>query len=280
MNSSVFQLLFQFDGVISEKQIQQALHLEQNEELDELRTCLDADDRFIGCSDACWKCAPLDTIVEDKPINEVTFVITDIETTGSIKGSDRIIEIAAAKVRNGQVIGNFESLVNPQKKISTQISRLTKITNQTVENAPLIEEVLPEFKAFADGNIFVAHNALFDFLFIQAELERLGMDAIKPQIEICTYRLARRLLPDVKARGINGLSVYFNYQLENRHRALPDVKATTFFLQKFLDQLEKKGVQTLYQLIEYQRERLNKRELLRRIKRQQKKNLTANNENR
>jgi len=271
LNNAVFQLLYQFEGEITEKQIRQALNLKFHHEIEQLRFLLESDKRFIGGANSSWKCVPLEELVEDQPISEVEFVITDLETTGSIKGKDRIIEIAALRVRNGEVIDQFESLVDPQKKISWQITNLTKITNETVANAPTIEKVLPQFTQFADNGIFVAHNSLFDYSFIMSELGRLELAVFKPQIEICTFRLARKLLPNVKARGISGLSIYFDYQMENRHRAMSDVLATTFFLNRFLQQLETMGIKTLYQLIEFQRERLTKKKLIKRIKRLRKK---------
>jgi len=271
LNNAVFQLLYQFDGEIPEKQIRQALNLRNRDEIERLRSFLESDDRLIACQESRWKCVPLEEIVQDRPISDVEFVITDLETTGSIKGKDRIIEIAAMKVKNGQVIDQFESLVDPQKKISWQIAKLTKIDNQTVENQPFIEEVMPKYTQFAENGIFVAHNSMFDYSFIMSELERLKMKVFKPQIDICTFRLARKLLPDVRARGINGLSIYFDYQMENRHRAMPDVMATKFFLDRFIQQMAEMNITTLYQMIELQRERMTKKDLIKRIKRLKKK---------
>jgi len=271
LNSAVFQLLYQFEGAITEKQIRQVLNLNSRGEIDQLRHILESDNRIVSCKDSCWTCAPLEMLVEDRPISEIEFVITDLETTGSIKGKDRIIEIAALKVKNGQVIDKFESLVNPQKKISWQIVKLTKINNETVANAPMIEEVLPQFTQFAENGIFVAHNSLFDYAFIMSELERLNLNMLNPQIEICTFRLARKLLPNVRALGISGLCIYFDYEMENRHRAMSDVLATKFFLDRFLQQLEKMDIKTLYQLLEFQKDRLTKKELIKRIKRLRKK---------
>lgn len=275
MNSAVFQLLYQFEGVITEKQIRQVLNINSRSEIDQLRNFLESDNRIVRCHDSCWTCAPLETLVEDRPISDIEFVITDLETTGSIKGKDRIIEIAALKVKNGQVIDKFESLVDPQKKISWQIVNLTKINNQTVANSPTIEEVLPQFTQFAENGIFVAHNSLFDYAFIMSELERLKLDVLNPQIEICTFRLARKLLPNVRARGISGLCIYFDYEMENRHRAMSDVLATKFFLDRFLQQLEKMDIKTLYQLIDFQKDRMTKKELIKRIKRLRKKRSKA-----
>ncbi|MBU2514770.1 hypothetical protein KJ966_25890 [bacterium] len=268
---AVFQLLNRFDGVVSESQIRHALGLGSRQEIKELNQLLSADKRFINCEENKWKCAPLATLIEDKPLREVTFIITDIETTGSIRGKDRIIEIAALKVNNGDILDSFEYLINPHKIISRQISKLTKITNSTIQDSPSIEEVLPEYIDFVDNGVFVAHNSLFDFCFINSEIRRLGINSLKNQADICTYRIAKKLLPKVKARGISGLSMYFDYPLRDRHRAMPDVKATHFFLHRFLQELEKQNINSLHQLIDFQTDKLGKNELRKKLKKQKKK---------
>lgn len=237
----------------------------------ELGRLMGADKRFIGCCDNRWKCVPIDDLVEDRPISDTTFVVTDIETTGSIRGKDRIIEIAALKVRNGMVLDRFETLVNPHRIISKQISRLTHINNESVADSPPIEEVLPAYVKFVENGIFVAHNSLFDFCFINSEIRRINTLGFKNQTDICTYRIAKRLLPDVKARGINGLSLYFDYPMKNRHRAMPDVQATYFFFNKFLELLKPNRINTLHSLIEFQKDRLGKKELKKKLKKQRKK---------
>jgi DNA polymerase-3 subunit epsilon len=268
---SVFQLLYRFDGVISESQIRHALGITAKNDICELNRLLGVDKRFVDCCDNRWKCASIDDLVEDRPLNETTFVVTDIETTGSIRGKDRIIEIAALKIRNGTVLDRFETLVNPHRIISKQITRLTHITNASVIDSPTIEEVLPAFVEFVDNGVFVAHNSLFDFCFINAEIRRLNTKGFKNQTDICTYRIAKRLLPDVKARGINGLSLYFDYPMKDRHRAMPDVQATYFFLNKFLELLRLEDIKTLHSLIEFQKDRLGKKELKKKLKKQRRK---------
>ncbi len=271
MIEAVFQLLNRFDGVVSESQIRFALGINTKHEIKELNHWLKSDRRFVRCDENKWKCAPLTDLIEDKPLKEVTFIITDIETTGSIRGKDRIIEIAALKIRNGNVLDSFEHLVNPHKNISKQISKLTKITNAIVQDAPSIEEILPKYIEFVGEGVFVAHNSLFDFCFINSEVRRLGINGFKCQTDICTYRIAKKLLPKVRARGISGLSMHFDYPLEDRHRAMPDVKATHYFLEVFLEQLEKENITTLHQLIQYQTEKLGKNELRKKLKKQKKK---------
>ncbi len=269
---AVFQLLYRYNGVITESQIRHALGITSRHDIKELNRLLETDQRFIDCCDSKWKCASIEDLVQDKPLDDTTFVITDIETTGSIRGKDRIIEIAALKVKNGSILDRFESLVNPHKNISRQIAKLTKINNSTVMHSPPIEEVLPSFVDFTGNGIFVAHNSLFDFCFINSELRRLNLKGFKNQTDICTYRIAKKLLPEVRARGIKGLSLYFDYPLENRHRAMPDVKAAHFFLCKFMEQLKGKEINTLHKLIEFQKDKLGRKELKKKLKKQKKKN--------
>ncbi len=268
MIEAVFQLLYRFDGVVSESQIRHALGIGSKQEIKELNRLLSSDERFIKCEENKWKCASLDELIEDKPIREVTFVITDIETTGSIRGKDRIIEIAALKVRNGDILDSFECLVNPHKNISRQISKLTKITNSTIQDSPTIEEVLPQYIDFVGHGVFVAHNSLFDFCFINSEIRRLGILNFKNQTDICTFRIAKKLLPKVKARGISGLSMYFDYPIRDRHRAMPDVKATHFFLERFILELEKLNINSLHELVRFQTDKLGKNELRKKLKKQ------------
>lgn len=275
MRHELFHLLYNFNGALGEKHIKQALNISNREDTEELKLLLQSDARFISCPESTWKCVPLDQILEDQPLDSVDFIVTDIETTGSIRGKDRIIEIGAVKLRNRKTTQEFESLVNPQKKISKTITRLTKIKNQTVKDSPTIEKVLPDFIEFAENGIFVAHNSHFDFTFINSEIDRLQLQRLRTPVDICTFRLARKLLPDVRARGISGLSLHFNYNMANRHRAMSDVMATQYFFCKFLSKLEDAGIKTLHELIRYQQDRTSKKELLKKIRRIKRKRMTT-----
>ncbi|MDT8448283.1 MAG: exonuclease domain-containing protein [bacterium] len=234
------------------------------------------DRRFLLKEPGLWQAAPLEELLPpDRPLDEVVFVITDIETTGSLRGSDRIIDLAAIKVLKGQEIDRFEELVNPQKKISRHITRLTGIQNEDVEQAPPIEEVMPRFIDFMGDSVLVAHNAPFDFNFINAEIDRLGMPRLKLPLPVCTFAVARRLLPELRACGVTGLSHHFGYEVDDRHRAMPDVMATHFFLNRFLEDLKEREITTLYQLVNFQKEKLSKEQVLKRIKRQESKRVRS-----
>lgn len=181
MIEAVFQLLFRFEGIITETQIRQALGITSPQDTGELKRLLHLDKRIVNCSHQKWRCIPLEHLIEDKPLRDVTFVVTDIETTGSIRGKDRIIEIAAAKIRDGQIVDQFESLVNPDMTISNQISRLTKISDITVKDAPYIEQVLPEFIEFVDDGVFVAHNSLLIFPLLTQKSDESTQRSLRPR---------------------------------------------------------------------------------------------------
>ncbi|MCP4297034.1 MAG: hypothetical protein GY786_15630 [Proteobacteria bacterium] len=266
MIDSVFQLLFRYEAPISEKYIAMFHGFSQRSQIEQMQHVLRSDRRFLSCQANYWKCIPLSQLVLDKPISDVEFVITDIETTGSIRGKDRIIDIAAIKIRDNKEIGRFESLVQPGLPITYQISRLTGIKNDTVKNAQPIEEVLPKYIDFMQDAIFVAHNSLFDYLFINSEINRLDLTPLQTQMEICTFRMAKKILPDLRARGVSGLAKYFNYSLEGRHRAMPDVLATKYYFEQFILILSKEGIDTLHQLIEFQKDKITNKNLNKKIK--------------
>ena len=263
---SIFQLLFRHDQPLSETQIGKFLGLKHGEPDFAL---LAKDRRFVQAEPQFWAATPLPKLMKDSALSEVEFVITDIETTGSIKGVDRIIDLAAIRVKGGKVLGEFDQLVNPQKHISRHIAELTGISNKDVEGAPLIEEVMPKFVEFAKDAVFVAHNAPFDFYFVNAEINRLGLTPSSAPVPVCTFAIAKKLLPQLHACGVTGLSRHFNLTMDDRHRAMPDVVATKFFLNRFIEDLQAQGVVSLFGLIQFQKDRLTRDQIQKRIKRQE-----------
>jgi DNA polymerase-3 subunit epsilon len=275
--NSVFRLLYSQEIPIREKDIFFFLGKEATT-LKELHKSLEADSRFIACPNFSWKSISLYEMIPQQQISEAIFIITDIETTGPEKGVDRIIEIAAVKVQAGKIIDKFEQLIQPQKHIPSVITRLTGIKNEMVESAPLIEDVLPKYSAFLGKGIFVAHNSNFDFSFINSELLRIGYSGIRENVDLCTLRVAKKLLPTLRAKGLNGLAKHFNYKIEFRHRALGDVLATKFFLDRFIEELDTREIQSLQELIDFQKVKLTRREFMRKIKkgREYQRNLFLN----
>src|SRR5699024_51354 len=108
-------------------------------------------------------------------LHEATFVVVDLETTGTSPLSDHITEIGAVKVRGGEVLGEFATLINPGVSIPPRITALTGITTSMVAAAPALREVLPSFISFTDGTFIVAHNARFDMGFLRSATKQHGM---------------------------------------------------------------------------------------------------------
>jgi DNA polymerase III subunit epsilon len=159
---------------------------------------------------------------------EQDYVVVDIETTGGWASSDRITEIGAVKIRNHQVVGEWHSLLNPQRSIPAKIVQLTGITNDMVRGAPLFAEVADSFMDFMDDGIFVAHNVNFDYGFIAREYERLERRFRFPKL--CTCASMRRRFPGHKSYSLGNLCQIYQIDLEEHHRALCDAKAAAQLL--------------------------------------------------
>ena len=175
-----------------------------------------------------------------------TYVVFDIETTGLSAKKNKIIEIGAVKVENGEIIDRFSAFVNPREPIPFEIERLTGINDGMVMDEPPVEEVLPRFLDFCGAAVMVAHNASFDMSFIEYNAEQLGID-FKPTI-VDTVALARILLPELKRFKLDTVAKALNVSLENHHRAVDDAEATAHIFTAFIERLEKREVMTLGQV--------------------------------
>ncbi len=183
------------------------------------------------------------------PLREVTFVVVDLETTGGSAHDCAITEIGAVKVRGGEVLGEFQTLVNPDEPIPPFIAVLTGITDLMVASAPRIEQVLPDFLDFARGAVLVAHNAPFDVGFLRVATERLGRPW--PSFGVVdTARLARRVLhrDDAPDCRLSTLARVFRSTTVPNHRALQDARATVDVLHGLIERVGNEGVQSLEEL--------------------------------
>jgi DNA polymerase-3 subunit alpha (Gram-positive type) len=175
-----------------------------------------------------------------------TFVVFDIETTGFSSEQDRIIEIGAVKIENGQVIDRFNELINPKISIPYKITELTSISNDMVKDRKTIEDVLPRFLDFVGDSVVVAHNAEFDTGFIKSKCRNLGLKFKNGIID--TLPLARFLFPQLKKHKLNVICDHLKISLENHHRAVDDAKATGDILLKCFDMLKEKDLNSLDQI--------------------------------
>lgn len=170
-----------------------------------------------------------------------TYVVFDVETTGLSAVYDTIIELAGVKIKDGEIIDRFESFANPHHRLSATTINLTGITDDLVENAPEVEEVLQKFKEWTADAIFVAHNASFDMGFLQAGYERYNIEkATNPVID--TLELARFLYPTMKNHRLNTLAKKFDVELTQHHRAIYDAEATGYLMLKMLQDAAEKGI--------------------------------------
>jgi DNA polymerase-3 subunit epsilon len=170
-------------------------------------------------------------------LHTLDFVVVDVETTGggSLR-ADRITEVAAVHVRNGVVVEEFETLVNPQRSIPPMITALTNISWEMVRHAPRFAEICDRLIPMLAGKVFVAHNAEFDWRFVTAEIARATGQRLEGE-RLCTVRLARKLLPELRSRRLDALAHYYGITIEGRHRAGGDARATVKVLAKLLREL-------------------------------------------
>ncbi|PJJ56065.1 DNA polymerase-3 subunit epsilon [Mumia flava] len=186
-----------------------------------------------------------------RPLVDITFCVVDLETTGA--GADAsITEIGAVKVRAGEVLGEFQTLVDPEGAIPRAVTVLTGITDAMVVDAPRIGEALPSFLEFARGCVLVAHNAPFDIGFLVRAAEQLGL--ARPRFEtVDTVRLARSALlrDEVPNCRLHTLAHHFRATTTPNHRALSDARATVDVLHGLLERVGTLGVSTLEELVAF-----------------------------
>ncbi len=182
-----------------------------------------------------------------RELRDATYVVFDVETTGLSVVYDKIIEIAAVKIKGGEIIDRFESFVNPHEKLSDTIIDLTGITDDMVQDAPEVEEVLKDFQTFTGDAILAAHNASFDMGFLNEGYKRAQLPIAKNPV-IDTLELGRFLYPQFKNHRLNTLCKAFDIELVSHHRAIYDAEATGYLLWKMITDAAEKGLHRHYEL--------------------------------
>lgn len=172
-----------------------------------------------------------------------TYVVFDLETTGFSPISNRIIEIGAVKVVGGAITDRFSTFVNPEVPIPYEIEKVTNINDSMVLDAPKIEQVLPEFAAFCEGAVMVAHNAGFDMSFFKENCRRQGLAADHTYLD--TVGLARALFSELSKFTLDAICKKLNISLEGHHRAVNDAEATAEVFLRFLSLCREQGVDSL-----------------------------------
>jgi DNA polymerase-3 subunit epsilon len=231
-----------------------------------LATLLGDDARFrFDPDDRCWRARIHDALA--RPLDDVPFVVVDLETTGGGPTGLGIIEIGAVRVRRGALGETFATLVNPGRAIPPFVSALTGITAEMVADAPSLDDALAGFLAFAADGVLVAHNAAFDVGHLGAAHVLLrGRPLGLPSL--CTLHLARRLLPAMRRRSLDAVAGALGIGCTGRHRALPDARIAAEILCVFVERAAARGVVRLDQLIDLQRSAVDGRPFVSHIPRE------------
>ncbi len=209
---------------------------------------LAGDPNFVfDAASATWTLRANDAL--KVPLEQGRYVVVDLETTGGRPGPGAITEIGAYRMEGPRMTASFATLVRPRGPISPFVTRLTSITNEMVAGAPPIERVLPAFRDFLGDAVMVAHNAQFDFAFLDFEFRRVfGMGLKNPVL--CTLRLSRRFAPSLRRRRLDALAEHFGLSTEGRHRGLGDARMAAELLSIFLDIAAQSGITRVDRLID------------------------------
>lgn len=183
----------------------------------------------------------------DLDLNEGTYIVFDVETTGLSSTYDVIIELAGVKMHHGEPIDTFESFANPHRKLPDKIIEITGITDDMLVDAPEIDDVLKQFHDWVGDSVLVAHNATFDIGFLNQGYAKIDLPSIKNPI-IDTLELARFLLPELGNHRLNTLCKKLQVELTQHHRAIYDAEATAEMFWKLVERLLEQEITNHQQL--------------------------------
>ncbi|MCR4961628.1 MAG: PolC-type DNA polymerase III [Lachnospiraceae bacterium] len=192
----------------------------------------------------------VETVVDSKGQSlDSDYVVFDIETTGFSSDKNKIIEIGAVKIKNGEIVDRFSEFVNPECPIPYRITQLTSITDADVKDADTIEMVLPEFYEFCRDCVLVAHNARFDTSFIRKNCERQGLPYEFTSVD--TIGMSRTLLPKLRRFNLDAVSKELGIVNAHHHRAVDDAECTAEIFKKLLKMCAENDVHDLTTLNEF-----------------------------
>src|SRR2546423_9075609 len=183
------------------------------------------------------------------PLERCRFAVVDLETTGGAPPGGRVLEVAVAILAAGAVHLAYDALLDPGTPVPAAVARLTGITDRMVAGRPRFADVAPGLGRVLEDAIFVAHNARFDWRFLAGECAAAGVAAPRGA-PLCTIRLTRRLVPELRHRRLEQVAAFFGVENPARHRAFGDALATAYILRALLDRARERGAETLEQLRE------------------------------
>ncbi len=180
-------------------------------------------------------------------IQEVEFTIFDTETTGlEPQSGDRVIEIAAVRIKHNQRLASFQSLINPQRKVSPAAFGVNHISDDMLRDAPEAGDVLPRFLDFAKDSCLCSYNAGFDLGFLNNELQLIGLEPIEKIPVVDALKMARKTLPGLERYALWFVAQKLGIKTQQEHRALSDVEMTIDVFIRLRDILINKGISDLH----------------------------------
>lgn len=180
---------------------------------------------------------------------QTEYVVFDVETTGlSSQRGDRIVEIAAVRVRGGEIIDTFESLVNPQRDLPIEAQQIHHITKAMLADAPTADQILPDIINFTGGACLVGHNIKFDLNFLCYELSLMGRKLREETPAMDTLKMAKALLPHLTSFRLSHVAHSLGASVETTHRAMPDVKLTAMVMKRLMDIATDQNISTFRDL--------------------------------
>ncbi|WP_125565140.1 PolC-type DNA polymerase III [Companilactobacillus insicii] len=182
---------------------------------------------------------PIAYNLRDEELNPAEYVIFDVETTGLSAVYDSIIELAATKMKNGEVIDSFDEFINPGHPLSEFTTSLTSITDDMVKNAPDEATIIQKFIDFVGDDILAGHNVTFDIGFINSALTRMGHNRVSVPV-IDTLEMSRTLHSEYRNHKLDSLAKRYNIVLEHHHRANADAETTGYLMYKLFEEMEDK----------------------------------------
>lgn len=185
-------------------------------------------------------------------LRDLEFVVVDVEATHERRTPARIIEIGAYRVRGGEILDKFETLINPEAVVPKFLVNLTGITTEMLLTAPKFADVADEWLDFIGDAVLVAHNANFDLPIMNREIARVFPGYRLRNAHLCTVDLARRLVPRVESHGLDSLVAYFGFEVSRRHRAADDALATARVFLCLLNDLSENSILTLAEARSFQ----------------------------
>ena len=195
---------------------------------------------------------------------DTTYCVLDLETTGFSATTEKITEVGIMKVKDGKVLEEFSTFVNPEKHIPQRVTEVTNITDEMVKDAETIDKVFPKILKFIEGSVLVAHNAGFDIGFLKQNAKKLGYEFDYTYVD--TLSLAKDLFPNYKKYKLGKIAENLGIKVEVAHRALDDVDTTVKVFNVMIDMLKEKGAKKVDDIDEVSSDKEAKKEEYKKLK--------------